>query len=104
MSEDFNEIIDFTICEFIFDFKKETNYASISSLCKNLKYCLEFNIKLSNELLNIVKKLIKKLNYLYDLTEKDSLNHILRVFNTEKWKKHSELVVFMKKNLNICYL
>jgi hypothetical protein len=104
MSEDFNEIIDFTIYEFLFDLKKETNYTSLGSLCNNLKYCFEFNTKLSNELLNIIKKLIKKLKYLYDLTEKECLNHIFRSFKDEKWKKHSELVVFMKKNLNICYL
>lgn len=104
MSEDFKEIIDFTICEFLFDLKKETNYTGLGSLCNNLKYCFEFNTKLSNELLNIIKKLVKNLKYLYVLTEKEGLNHIFRFFKDEKWKKHVELVVFMKKNLDICYL
>ena len=55
MSEDFNEIIDFTIYEFLFDLKKETNYTSLGSLCNNLKYCFEFNTKLSNESFNGIK-------------------------------------------------
>jgi len=104
MSEDFNEIIDFTICEFLFDFKNESNYTSLGALCNNLRYSFVFNTRLSNELLNIVKKIVKKLNYLYDLNQEQSINHIFRLLKYEKWKKHSQLIVFMKKNLNICYM
>lgn len=104
MCEEFNEIIDFTICEFIFDFKNDTNYISLNSLLYNLKYSFVSNTRLSNELMVVVKKIVKKIMYLYDLTQEESLNHIFNFLNDEKWKKHVKILVLMKKNLNICYM
>jgi len=104
MSEEFNEIIDFTICEFIFDFKHDTNYITLNSLLYNLKYSFASNTRLSNELMVVVKKVVKKLIYLYGLTQEESLNYIFIFLNDEKWKKHVKILLMMKKNLNICYI
>lgn len=104
MSKNFNEIVDFTICELLFDLKNESNYSNLSSLCNNLRYSFVFNTKLSNELVNIVQKIIKTLNYLYNFNEEESLTQLFNLLDTENWKKHIDFVVFMKKNLHICYI
>ena len=104
MSKNFNEIVDFTICELLFDLKNESNYTNLSSLCNNLRYSFVFNTKLSSELATIVEKIVKNLNYLYDFNEKQSLTQLFNLLEDENWKKHIDFVVFMKKNLNICYI
>lgn len=99
ISEEFDELVYFYICEVLYSEKNKSNYQTFNGLCYGLKNSISNGNELSSELYAITIKLFRKVEKIYNLNDELTIQYIRNFLKNDMWKKYVSGVATLKTYL-----
>lgn len=99
----YEHLIYYTICESLFDAMKQTNFSTLSSMCKTINQNISNGLMLSTEEYKVITKTMNEVSLLYGLEDYEMIEPIKNFFSLRMWETYGEIVYIYKTHLKECY-
>lgn len=100
MSQKYNKLIRYTICETIYDQMAKTQYTSFTTLCKNLGDCVLKDISIQSKDYDIITEIVGNLALMFDESDDNMQKYLVKFFEDEEWRLDIDFIKVIKKNTN----
>jgi len=94
----YENLINYRVCEIMFIYMKRTKYNTFSSMCSNIRDGVKTKDGVRGELGNLVKLTIRDIKKLYALDQYEAVEVIKHFLDKKLWEQYQSLVMVFVAN------